>query len=855
MTRFFRCACLLALLVAAPLMAMGAERRGPFNEPPQSVRSRDFDQQHIRLELDFDFQRRRVDGRAVITLAPLVPLDEIRLDAADMQIDRVMLRDGPGRNDPRELQFATQGDELTVVLDRRYEPAATLTLAIDYRLIEPQRGIHFVIPDGSDPRERTMAWTHSEPIAARYWFPSFDSPNDRITSEVLATVPEDFVVVSNGKLKSKEKASDGRRTWHFVQEKSHVTYLVSVVAGRFEALSQEWEDVPVVSYVPKGRLNEARRSFDKTPEMIGFFSEQTGYRYPWPGYTQICVDRYVAGGMEHTTATTLTSDTLHDARAHLDHQSDGLVSHELAHQWYGDLITCKDFGELWLNESFATYFATLWIEHDRGADEGLWRRYGEAESYFAEDKDRYRRPIVTYGYEHPRDMFDRHSYPKGARVLHMLRFVLGEERFWRAIRHYTREHAFGTVETADLRIAIEESTGQGLNWFFREWLEHGGHPEYEVSYRWDEAEKMLRVEVKQTQEVDELTPLFRMPVEIELVLPDETLIRRVEVSKREETFHFGLPERPRWVCFDPRDWVLKKLVTHKSKQEWVAQLAEDENVICRVRAVHALAELAKDGDAEAALGRAAREDPFWAVRGEAAEALSKFRGDEVRATLLRLARDDPKSDVRRAAVESLGRFPEKETPKALREVIRKDRSYETVAAALRSLVKVDKDGCRNDLTAALKRPSRHEVIRKAAAEGLAASGDAKVVERLLAILRGDEPIGRRAAVLGAAAKLAEGRTEVTDAIAPYLDDPRHWVRRAAVEALGATGDAAAVDLLLKRRDIETSRRTQRMIDKAVEKLRERNVPVQEIRKQLDELKQENRRLRERVERLEGQERG
>jgi aminopeptidase N len=612
--------------------------------------------------------------------------------------------------------------------------------------------------------------------------------------------------------------------------------------------------VPVVSYVPEGRLAEARRSFEKTPEMIGFYSELTGYRYPWPGYAQICVDRYLAGGMEHTGATTLTTGTLHDARAHLDHQSDGLVSHELIHQWYGDLITCKDFGELWLNESFATYFATLWIEHDRGADEGLWRRHGEAESYFGEDRDRYRRPIVTYGYEHPRDMFDRHSYPKGARVLHMLRFVLGEERFWTAIRHYTRKHAFGTVETADLRIAIEESTGQGLNWFFRQWLDHGGHPEYEVRYDWDQAEKMLRLEVKQTQEVDELTPLFRMPVEIELVLPGETLIRRVEVSKREETFHFSLPERPRWVCFDPRDWVLKKLTSHKSKQEWLAQLAEDEHVMCRVRAVHALAEMTKDGDAEAALVRAARDDPFWAVRGEAAEALSKFRGDDVRATLLRLARDDPKSDVRRAAVESLGRFSEGEIAKALREVIRKDPSYETVAAALRSLVKVDKDGCRRDLTAALQRASHHEVIGRAAADGLADVGDAKVLKRLLAILGSDEPIGRRAAVLGAVAKLGEGRAEVTEALAPYLDDPRRWVYRPAIEALGATGDPAAIDVLLKRRDVETSRSTQRMIDKAVEKLRERTVPVEEIRRQVDELKQENRRLRERVEKLEREER-
>jgi aminopeptidase N len=327
-----------------------------------------------------------------------------------------------------------------------------------------------------------MVWTQNEPEYAQYWFPCIDSPTDRLISETLVTVPDGFVVLSNGALQGKQKNADGTLTWHWAQKRSHVAYLISVVAGDFEALEQKWGDIPIVSYVPRGRLADAPRSFEKTPEMMRLFSEKIGYRYPWEKYAQICVDEYMWGGMEHTSATTLNLGTLHDERAHLDVSSDNLVSHELAHQWWGDLLTCKDWGELWLNESFATYFATLWTEHDLGNDEAAWERHEEAESYLDEDK-RYRRPIVSYRYDNPNAMFDNHSYPKGGRVLHMLRFELGDERFWRSLNRYCTVNQYRTVETADLRTAVEESTGQGMTWFFDQWLYHGGHPEFEVAWR------------------------------------------------------------------------------------------------------------------------------------------------------------------------------------------------------------------------------------------------------------------------------------------------------------------------------------------------------------------------------------
>jgi aminopeptidase N len=634
-----------------------------------------------------------------------------------------------------------------------------------------------------------------------------------------------------------------------VQEKTHVPYLFSVVAGDFEEYVQDWDGVPIVSYVPRGRLEQADRSFVKTPQMMQFFSEKIGYRYPWEKYTQICVDEYAWGGMEHTSATTLTLRTLHDDRAHLDVQSDGLVAHELAHQWWGNLLTCKDWAEIWLNESFATYFTTLWFERDRGWDEATWERHLEEVEYKEEDKNRYRRPIVTFRYPTPDAMFDRHSYPKGGRVLHMLRFVLGDEGFWRTMRHYAHAHEFDVVETADLRDAVFQATGQGLGWFFDQWVHHGGHPEYKVRYAYDNHERVVRMTVEQTQAVDDVTPLFRMPVEIEMVTPSETISRRVSVAEKKETFTFDVPERPLRVLFDPRDWILKELDFEKSKEELLNQLAQDKNVMCRVWAIAGLAKLKPDAEAEKGLIRAAREDAFWAVREQAAKALADFAGEDVRDTLIHLVLNDDKSHVRRAAATSLKNHPHQEAKAAVREAIHSDRSYYVVADSLRTLAEIDPEGCRDDLYAALPIESHSEVILEAAADGLAEIKDEDAVEKLLAIFEPPSSPYRRAAIMKALARLGHDDERVVDLLKEQLKNERLWFRQAAITALAETNDASAILVLLSQKAIETHPGAVRDIDDAIKKLREGTASEEKLREHLEQIEREQQELKRRVDEL------
>jgi aminopeptidase N len=838
--------CFLVVLGAA--VAAAQRPRGPFTEPVRSVRSRAYDLQHTRLELALDWDKQELRGRATHTLRPFQEAKTIELDAGRMTIEAVARPDAdPTQRVP--LRFHTQGDKLTVELDRPWPAGEDLELAIDYRVVAPDRGLHFVLPDASEPNQPRMAWTQSEPEDARFWYPCFDAPGERITSETLVTVPEEYFVLSNGTLVSKGEAKDGKRTWHWKQDQNHAPYLVSVVAGPFEAHEAEWDGIPIVSYVPPGRLADAPRSFAKTPAMMQFFSEKIGFRYPWVKYAQICPDEYTWGGMEHTSCTTLNPDTLHDERAHLDVSSDNLVAHELAHQWWGDLLTCKDWGELWLNESFATYFATLWQEHDLGADEAAWHRRAEANAYFSEDEHQYRRPIVSYRYTNPTVVFDSHSYPKGARVLHMLRYLLGDEQFWKSLNHYCHEQAFDVVETADLRTAIAETTGQQLNWFFNQWVHHGGHPEYHVTSNWDEASKSLKLTVEQTQTLDELTPLFRMPIEIELVTDSGVVTKKVEISKAEETFVFPLESRPRRVLFDPHDWVLKKLDFEKSKEEWLDQAKHDPRLICRADAVVALGKLLGDEQAEAALIAAAKGDAFWGVREEAVKALGKRSSDAVRVALLGVARDDRKSTVRRAAASALGNFAHADVSAALRKMVVEDPSYYAAADALGSLVKVDRQGVKPDLMAALERPSHNEVILRAACEGLADIDDESSRPKLLAMLEQGVPHERRSAAMRAIARMGKGDKAVTEKLGQQLNDGRLSVRESAIRALAATNDPAAVDLLQARRPKELRARTVESIDEAIAKLRGGN-DLNALRQRVGSLEEEKKALEGRVKKLE-----
>ncbi|MEM1009630.1 MAG: M1 family metallopeptidase, partial [Myxococcota bacterium] len=422
---------------------------------------------------------------------------------------------------------------------------------------KPRIGLNFVGPDKDYPNKPISVYSQGETEKNRYWYPSYDYTNMRFTSETLFSVPKGFRAISNGRLIEK-RTQGGWTTFHHKMEHPHVNYLLSVVVGEFKVYKQSWKGIPIRSFVYAEDFKHAKRSFKNTPEMMKFFSEKTGVRYPYAKYDQTVVQDFNSGGMENITATTLSRRTIHSKVEHLDYRSDGLVAHELAHQWFGDFVTCRHWHELWLNESFATYFQQLYYEHKWGKKEFFQEREGYAFARYK--RSRYHRPIQTRVYRHPAHVFDAHAYPKGALVLHMIRTKLGDALWWKAINHYLKKHAHQNVETHDFRKALEQVSGQNWIPFFDQWLRRPGHPKLRVSWEYQEQSRLVKLKIKQTQ----MLP-YQLDSSVVLTHDDGSQSRfALDIHKKDHEFTFPVPQRPLMVEFEPDANLLADIEVKKS---------------------------------------------------------------------------------------------------------------------------------------------------------------------------------------------------------------------------------------------------------------------------------------------------
>jgi aminopeptidase N len=767
----------------------------PTEAQSNETRSRDFDIKHIRLNLTIDPPQSFIEGTATITLTSFRDeLDAVELDASELHVSEV-------RQGGRRLGFESFKERLLVRLRSPVRRGASLKLQVSYSA-RPRRGLHFVRPDESYPDKPVQVWSQGEAEDNHAWFPCTDAPNQRQTTETIITVPEPLTVLSNGRLVSEKRDRQRRRrTFHWRQDEPHPAYLVSIVVGEFEELSARGtNNLPITYYTYPGTGAEARRLMGRTPEMIRHFSKLFGYPYPFAKYAQVVVDDYIYGAMENTSATTHSDRFLHDEATELDFDCHDVVAHELAHQWWGDLLTPRAWKHLWLKESFATYAEALWLEHAEGEQEARHMLIQELNLYLGEDRDRYRRPIVYDRYDFPMEIFDRHAYQKGALVLAMLRHVLGDDDFFRTLRHYAHKHEWQSVETNDLRVAIEEVTGRNLDWFFDEWLYGRGYPEFAVSHAYDGASRTLKVNVRQTQETGDGTPLFRMPVEIEVLGPRGASSKfNVLVEKREQEFYFAVSERPVCVLFDGDDRILKTLSHEKSKQELLYQLLSAKGFTARMRAARELASF-KDLDVTASLRRALLRDEAAGVRMSAAIALAEVGTAEAREALITALKRSTEARVRRAACWGLGRFRgDKRALAALKRTIEEDKSYFVTAFAMRALAHAAGAEAYDLLIGMLGRASYQDVLRATVFDSLAIARDRRGVALAIDHTAYGVPPSVRVAAIAALASLgkehAQERERIFSRLLELLLDKAFRVRLAAIKALGVLGDERATEHL------------------------------------------------------------
>ncbi len=645
--------------------------------PERFEREREYDALHYKLTFSFDEAAKAVFGRADVTLSSLRDsLDRIVLDAGQFKVEDV--RDE--QNVP--LAFEQGPETLAVVLPKSLAYGERTAFSVRYVLKDPRRGLKFV---PASPEHPAQINTYSWPEDARSWFPCFDSPNDKATSEVLATVRKGWSVLSNGRLVEVAEDKDaGTLTYHWLQDRPHPVYNIMMAAGPFEVVKDRLGDLPVDYWVYPRAVPDAPRSFHKTPAMIDFFGRLFAYPYPWAKYDQVCYAGF-GGGMEATSSTMLGDDTIHDARADQDFSSDSLVAHELAHQWWGDLVTERYWTDVWLSESFATYAEYLWTRHDLGEDEGALNLEEKKAAYLREAKTRYIRPLVFNRFDAPWEVMDGHSYPKGAAVLNVLRAEVGEAPFFRALSLFLHRYEFKSADTRDLMEAFKDATGRNVDWFFDQWVFRPGHPVFDVSWTWDDAAHKADVRIVQEQDTARGIPIYRMPVRIGLFTASGKNVETVEISKKEEAFEFPCGSRPLLVRFDDGNILLKEVSFPLSGEELLYQLGRDDGV-GRMAAAAALAARAADPAVAAALKRTAETDPFWAVRRAALESLAKT-DKEYPAGLFKKSALDSNSRVRAAALRALGDRRDKALVLFFRERFAKDDSYVAQAECLNALGK------------------------------------------------------------------------------------------------------------------------------------------------------------------------
>ncbi len=798
--------------------------------------------EHIDLHLTPHLDDESLDGVCATTVRALdEPVSHLTLDAVDLEVSSV---DG--------ARFTSREGALDLEFEPAIAPGEQRTFAVSYRVSKPRQGLFFIKPTSAHPEKVAHLWTQSQDEHARYWFPCLDYPQDKQRTSTTIVVPKGTFALGNGQLVER-KEEDGRTIFRYRQDVPHSTYLMTLAAGPFVEVDQGRagrNGVPVFYYVLPGREDEGERAFGKTPAMIDHFEERIGTPYPFARYSQIAVSDFIFGGMENTSATTQTDRTLHDATAHLDFSSDPLVSHELAHQWFGDLLTCRDWSHAWLNEGFATFMEAVWRERDLGYDEYLYDIFECLTAYFKEDADRYSRPIVCNTYSAPIDIFDRHLYQKGAAVLHMLRGELGDARFWRAVARYVRDNAQRSVETIDFVRAIEAATGRNMRGFFDQWVFRAGHPELEISVAWDPKRRVATLAIDQKQTIDDQHPVYQFDVEAGF---DDRLIR-TRVERAHETIAVPLDAEPKLVRFDPGAFLLADVTYSLGTDRAAAALRNDPSVVARIRAGR---ELAKDGgrEARAAIEAAFDHEQFWGVLVELSAAIGATRAPWARGVLMQaLSHAHPK--VVRAAAAALGNFRDPEVATALISAAEQQASYFVRAAALKALGKT-RDPCAFDVLASAARElTWNGTVESGAIHGLAELADARAMPLILDACAPEKGEGiRRAAVaaLAHAGTLLESeRARAVDALEQYVDDESFLVVIAAIGAAESLGDLRLIPSLERLGEQAVDGRVRRDAIEAAMRIRKgAKVPAQVrmLRDDIDELREEQRRLQEKIEAL------
>lgn len=773
---------LLLLCSALPIAAQSgfdhtitylkAENSEPLEHP--------LDIQRMKVDVSFDPYAGLVRGIVVHSFSVLQQqVDSVTFHAVNITIKQALLNDKP-------VRFRRTDSVVVVYCEPALHWDTQGTIQFTYEAT-PRRGIYFIGWADSTGTMRRQIWTQGQATDNRHWIPMYDEMNDKMITETVVTFDSAYTVISNGNLLSKRTNGDGSRTWHYAMPKPHSSYLLMLAIGKY-AVTYDTSSgkVPLEQYWYPDRPQDYEPTYRLSKEGMDFLEQEIGMPYQWGIYKQIPAADYVFGAMENTTATIFGDFYLCDARGWLDRSYVGTNTHELTHQWFGDLVTGRSIQSLWLQESFATFYPLLFAKHISGADEYQWQRRGMQNSALsAGERDRY--PIV-----HPKAGGAR-VYPKGAVVLDMMRTVFGRDQQRRAILHYLKQHAFGNVETNDLYLSFQDTLGISPRWFFDQWLYRSGEPHYVVTYGSGTqndlkgTQGVTTLTIKQVQFTDDLTGYFRMPIVCEVHYTDRTK-DSVTAWVDGQTTVVDVPNPDSkdiaFILFDPGSTVLKRVTFVKPWEMLHAQATQAPFMIDRY---DALVELAKDSmhaaELDDLLQSIMKKEKHQGMRSEAVSiALGKNgKGLEHSRDVVLAGLRDKSADVRKRTLSAITTI-DKELQEPV-ETLLKDSSYTVIEQVFRKLCAAFPDRVKHylDQTSDVKSP--HALVEIARAEIQAVSGDSRGMQGLAEYCTNRHEFGVRRNAFGALVRVGTASTQALSGMIDATANPNWRLADSAADAL------------------------------------------------------------------------
>lgn len=669
----------------------------PAELPPyRASRTRVNDLIHTKLEVSFDYGHQWLNGKATLTFKPyFYPSFYLDLDAIGFDIKKLELVSDKG-NQP--LNYTYNGKVITIKLDHLYKATEQYKVYVEYTAkpneakvqgsaaINDAKGLYFINPYGKEKNKPIQVWTQGETQSSSCWFPTIDSPNEKMTQEIYMTVDTSYVTLSNGLLLSQKNNGNGTRTDYWKQSLPASPYLTMMAVGKFSIIKSRWRNLDVNYYVEPEYAKYAKQIFGNTPEMLEFYSNKLGVSYPWEKFSQIVVRDYVSGAMENTSAVLHGEFLQRTDRELLDNTNEDVISHELFHQWFGDLVTAESWSNLPLNEGFADYGEYLWNEYKYSQDEADCGLQKGLSTYLLQSRTK-NLNLIRYNYEDKEEMFDAISYQKGGQVLHMLRKYVGDEAFFTGLKKYLETYKFQAAEIHHLRLIFEDITGEDLNWFFNQWYLNHGHPELNINTSYNDTTHKETIHIEQAQDLTK-APIFKLPVDVDFYSKGKIERHRIVIDKQKQDFTFDLATKPNLVNVDAVKMLICTKNENKTSQEWTYQYNNAPLYMDRFEAIQALGS-SSDSDYYATKTLLeAMNDKFWNIRLQAikySDKPLKVSSAQVRQRLVKLAESDEKSQVRASAIRALVKSFSGNDLNALYRSKVNDPSYLVMGAALEAL--------------------------------------------------------------------------------------------------------------------------------------------------------------------------